>query len=441
MIFNIKSNIENIIMGIDGIHPLIKDAGAISATKLSAFKGYRIAIDFMAWLYRATHTAHKVTSRTRNVVYDNNSDEYVIPVIIRRWIGFLKTLMSFGITPIVVLEGKANASKSATVKERKEKRDDIKEEHKTLRESLQKAGEIPLNEKSEATKLKLIDDHKRLVKLDANMASPDKEIINAVIEVTDYLGIPILKAVGEGEQLCCMLAIDGTAAAVYSNDSDCLPLGCPIMIKDITLIDSNIDINEMSETNEVSNENETSKINKVSKPSKELCAVTIELKDVLNAFDIEFEQLQEICILAGCDHNEGIKGIAAKTALKYIKDMTLEQFCEFHPEELKVKHERKKAKSKSVAKSGAIPDLVLPDYKSSLNIDVCRKVFEYKSSKTLIDTTFRDIRYDVVPTDIDILTETLKKYGVDKLTKMITDVLSALDKPKSFPTSRPPNIR
>jgi flap endonuclease-1 len=92
----------------------------------------------------------------------------------------------------------------------------------------------------------------------------------------------------------------GEAYAVGSQDYDCLLVGSPILIKNLT----------SSEKRKLPGKEAYTKIY----PRQ------IRLKPNLKKLEITQEQLVDMAILIGTDYNDGIKGIGPKKSLKLIKE-------------------------------------------------------------------------------------------------------------------------
>jgi len=185
-------------------------------------------------------------------------------------------MMSRGLKPVFVFDGKAPELKAKT----QEKRMEVKQE----------AIEMMKAAHSEAERAKYAS---RISFLTHDMIEESKELIEA-------LGLPVIQAPSEGESQAAYLVDNGDAFAVASQDYDSLLFGATRLIQNLTL----------------------SKTRKL--PSGLSVAINpqmIELKDVLKELGISREQLICLGILVGTDYNpKGIKGIGQKTALKIVKE-------------------------------------------------------------------------------------------------------------------------
>src|SRR5437016_12301637 len=109
------------------------------------------------------------------------------------------------------------------------------------------------------------------------------------------LGFPVIKAKYDGEKTCVALVRAGICWAVYSKDVDVYAFGGNRLITEVShVIETQIG---------------------------PICsAKVVETTDVLSALQLTPEQLIDMFILAGSDYNPGFQGVAAKTALKMLKE-------------------------------------------------------------------------------------------------------------------------
>ncbi len=119
-------------------------------------------------------------------------------------------------------------------------------------------------------------------------------------KLLSLLGIPYVQAPSEGEAQASYMVKRGDAWATGSKDYDSLLFGTPRLARFITLS------------------------GKEFLPSKgkfrPLKPEIIERDEILQIYEITYEQLIDISILVGTDFNEGVKGIGPKKALTLIKE-------------------------------------------------------------------------------------------------------------------------
>jgi len=199
-------------------------------------------------------------------------------------------MMSRGLKPVFVFDGKAPALKRKT----RENRTAVKQDAQAKFD----------NAESDEDRAKYAS---RISYLTGEMIDEAKELIEA-------LGLPVVQAPSEGEAQASFMVLNGDAFAVASQDYDSLLFGAPRLIQNLTLA-------------------KTRKL-----PSGLSVAINpqmIELKNVLKELDLTREQLICLGILVGTDYNpKGIPGIGQKTALKIVKEhKTPEKIFEHMAEE------------------------------------------------------------------------------------------------------------
>lgn len=127
------------------------------------------------------------------------------------------------------------------------------------------------------------------------VSSVHKQITRELIKA---MGFSYIEAHGEAEALCSSLAYHGYVDGVISTDSDCFTYGTPLLIRDI----------------------------------KGGMWDYMELKDVLNALEVDMNMFIDLCIALGCDYNKNMSGIGMKRAYQGIlKNGSLETWEKQEP--------------------------------------------------------------------------------------------------------------
>lgn len=255
-------------MGINRLNILLAKYApeAFFTISMSRFSGKRIAIDAHFWMYTYMSIARK------NIIR-NSSDLILDEEAIRKeWlsfaVNFVLNLLCYKITPIFVFDGVAPVEKQATKEKREKERQNIKMKIDILYEKI----------KTDPSQINLLRDQL------CNYTVLTQENRKIFKQTLIDLGVPCIQASSEGEQLCSMLCIDKIVAAVYSNDTDNLCYGCPLMITNIN------------------NGNFT-------------CT---RLDRVLTGLKMSFETFVDLCIMCGCDHNTNMPGIACIKSYKLL---------------------------------------------------------------------------------------------------------------------------
>lgn len=183
------------------------------------------------------------------------------------------------IRPVYVFDGEPHPLKAKTLEERRKRKELAQKEW----EEALKAGDLA-KARSKAQQTSRLTDE---------MIEQSKILLEA-------LGIPYIQAPGEGESQACIMVKKGDAYAVGSQDYDCLLVGTPLLVRNLT----------------------SSGRRKL--PGKEaytkVSPTQIRLKTNLKNLGISQEQLVDMAILIGTDYNDGIRGIGPKKSLKLIKE-------------------------------------------------------------------------------------------------------------------------
>lgn len=245
---------------------------------LEVFKGYRVAIDAMPILYKKLSIVHRnIVNKTVDLTVDLDKEGYLkqwVQMLIREIISFLEQ----GIIPVFVFDGE---NKSELKKIKWEKNGKIHEKTDAiicdLKEQINQLD--PLS--NEAFKLQEDLRKKMCGRFKVNEHEPD-----LMFNIISSLGIPHVVAESEAEQMCAWLCLNGICEAAYSVDSDTLPFGSPIWIKEI----------------------------------KGREATIILLEPFLKALGLTFNQYVEVCIASGCDFNNNIEGLGILNVYKHIKN-------------------------------------------------------------------------------------------------------------------------
>jgi flap endonuclease-1 len=182
------------------------------------------------------------------------------------------------IRPVFAFDGKPHLLKEKTLQERKKRKKIAEIEYK---QALEEGDLKKARSKAQQTS-----------RLTEDMVEESKNLLSA-------LGIPWVQAPGEGEAQASHMVKKGDAYAVGSQDYDCLLLGAPVLIRNLT----------------AQGRRKT--------PGKEkyvkVYPKQIRLKANLKSLGVKQKQLVDMAILIGTDFNEGIKGIGPKKSLDLIK--------------------------------------------------------------------------------------------------------------------------
>lgn len=257
-------------MGIKSFNKFLKDMvpDVFQKCNLESLAGTRIAVDGenLARIYMSV--ARKQGLNQVDVINDPIPDDFIFKTWIRMVIQILVGFLEHHILPIVVFDGEMVPEKEHTRQHRKNNA-------MTRKNDIQQIRSQDYISQAEAEKLLNLECQNIWVK---------KEDLEGLRDILGYVGIPWIIATGEAEKLCAQLCIDGFAYAAYSKDTDCIALGCPVMICD-------------KKKNEIT---------------------IIQLNNIKSALNMNYNQLVDLCIMCGCDFNENIRGIGPKISYKLL---------------------------------------------------------------------------------------------------------------------------
>jgi len=187
-------------------------------------------------------------------------------------------LVDARIRPVYSFDGIPHPLKAKTLEERHKRKEQAEKEYlQALEEGDLKTARLKAQQTSRLTD---------------KMVQQSKDLLDA-------LGIPWIQAPMEGEAQASYMVKKGDAYAVGSQDYDCLLIGAPILVRNLTSQD------------------------KRKLPGKEAYSNVypkqIMLKTNLKNLGITHEQLVDMAILIGTDFNDGIIGIGPKKSLQLIK--------------------------------------------------------------------------------------------------------------------------
>lgn len=187
-------------------------------------------------------------------------------------------LMTKGLKLVYVFDGRPHELKGETIYERIKTKEEAKAKYEEA--------------KAKGYEEEMFKYARQTLHLTEEMVSESKELLKA-------LGLPVVQAPGEGEAQCAFMVKKQDAYAVASQDYDSLAFGAPRLIQNLTL---------------------AKKRKLASGAFVPIMPELIELEQVFNTLQINYEQLICLAILVGTDFNPGgIKGIGPKKALQLVQ--------------------------------------------------------------------------------------------------------------------------
>ena len=156
-----------------------------------------------------------------------------------------------------------------------------------------------LDKKKEKTLFHKNDITSYLMKLEKNMIPILPEYFTLLRELLRLMNITFYDADSEAEGTCSLMARKGLVDGVLTEDTDVMAYGTPLMFFNLNL------------------QNETVSV--------------LSLNDVLTNLEINFEALQDFCIMCGTDYNSNMKNIGSKKSFKLVQTYgSLENISKYH---------------------------------------------------------------------------------------------------------------
>jgi len=178
-------------------------------------------------------------------------------------------MMTNGIKPVFVFDGKPPTLKSGELAKRSKRAEEA-------REGAQEAAEAGDAETAE-----------KLAKRTTRVTREQNEDVKRLCRL---MGIPVVEAPGEAEAQCAAMVKAGLVWATGSEDMDSLTLGSNVLLRHLNFAES-----------------------------RKMPILEIHLDRVLAGLGFTMEQFVDLCILLGCDYCDTIKGIGRVNAVKLMQ--------------------------------------------------------------------------------------------------------------------------
>ena len=240
----------------------LRQLAAIDETPFADLEGSVVAVDAHNWLYKYLTTTVQWTSEDVYTTSDGTEVANLVGVV-----QGLPKFFEHDLTPVFVWDGGVTELKDEEIAERREQRESYEEQLEEARE----AG-----------------DAVEAARLEARTQRLTSTIHETTRALFDLLDVPQVEAPAEGEaQAAHMARVDDDVDYAGSDDYDCLLLGSPVTLRQLT-----------------------------SSGRPELMGFDA----TLDKHDLTWEQLVDVGILCGTDFNPGIDGFGPKTALNAIHE-------------------------------------------------------------------------------------------------------------------------
>lgn len=274
-------------MTIKGLWKIVKDKSPRSnkVVPRKSFKGYRIAIDANGMFYTLRAVALKRVVMKTDAMIDDPDVTEVDRIWLDSALNEIICMISTGITPILVYDGKPLIEKLEEHKTRTKTKDNYKKQLEDVR--AQRSTNSFKDDKMLQNKARTIM---------CRLTSIPEESMLMIRSFFKSIGVPTMVGTGDGERLCSRLCSTGIAAAVHSTDGDCLAHLSPYVIRGPgpqVLTDESSIVSSY----------------------KVVCLNTL-IKDL----GVTKKGFSDLCIMLGTDYNKNVRGIGPVNSLKLIKE-------------------------------------------------------------------------------------------------------------------------
>lgn len=268
-------------MGIQGLMKLISEEcpQAIKEQELDNYTGRKIAIDASMAMYQfliAVRSGPPSGGGSYNHYSMLTNEAGEVTSHIQGMFNRTIKLMSNGIKPVFVFDGKPPVLKGGELAKRLARR---------------QQAEADLAAAAAQDNIEDVERFsKRLVKVTKQHNDDCKELLT-------LMGVPVVNAPCEAEAQCAELAKNDKVYGTATEDMDALTFQSPKLIRRLTYSNNNAKDNN-GQKNSI---------------------LEIDYEAVLSGMGLTLEQFIDLCILCGCDYCSSIKNVGPKTALKLIR--------------------------------------------------------------------------------------------------------------------------
>jgi len=334
-------------------------------TNMYTFHKSKISIDvsgiaYSYWAVKQRHMTYKISNAAEEINLDELCDVWLKHI----WT-FISKLLRLGITPVMVFDGEPPAEKAEVMKMRSSKKKSGKEEISDFLEKMRKIDPL-LRTSSDVEHLRSL--YNKVTLLTGNHMAILKAFLNG-------LGLPVLQAKNEAEELCCLLCREGLVSAVYCEDSDCMAHLAPCWL-----------FNKADTTEYVSERHE--RIEQFE---------YLLISEVLQELKLSESSFVDLCIMCGCDYNINIKNIGPdKSYKRLLKCGSIDNITDIDTSILNHNSCRKLFKKRKYEES-----CLTPDYELKVDVKCIDTYAKEYLEKCNMDAVFIDITfiYAAFPTE------------------------------------------
>lgn len=310
---------------------------------VSSFKGQVWAVDISQLVYAAWSSAHRnVVLRTPIADFRKIDGEELVPAVTCSIINFAVALLGLEISPVFVFDGL---------------RPELKGEHAGKRREAERLRKKKILREKEASLAQLqplqYDTSKEddLKKAYCAQFTIVPGAMSKIERTLSQLGLPCLQAPREADEACAALFREGYVHAVYSTDTDLLAWGVESVVSG--LLGPKKPLKSKEDIKNAQKNNPGIKKPAYTRVNDRESVDCMHLAEVLTTLDLNHDQFIDLCIMAGVDYNENVKGFGICKAYNAL------------------------IKLKSIEAIAAIQDL------TTLNWKACREMFRPKSCAEL----------------------------------------------------------
>lgn len=293
-----KSALRLLKMGIKGFTDFLKRYAPNSyfEVPLENFRDKRLAIDMHMMIYDAMYGAISQVLSDTNVRVTKPDPEEINRTALNQIIHKLSILMSCGITPVCVFDGKPHPLKQSTQSSRTNKKE---KNLAKLQEAEEKLYAVETLLRSD----KLVNDYKKAYR---SHVDPGRDFYTQIKDILMTAGFPVFMAqdfgliTNDAEAICAALCISGNdyCAGSVTGDSDYHVYGGNLAIVDYYAKYQTVNGERV----------------------KVYYAKVRSLEAILMQTGLSFTAFRDLCILMGTDFNTNIYRVGPVKCWKYIQD-------------------------------------------------------------------------------------------------------------------------
>lgn len=278
---------ESFVMGISNLSAALKRKSVLYKDYVDVgriYGGKRIGIDVSNLSYMKNSQIIRSLTQNFSILEYRIEPHKQTQAWLNSMLDTIFIFMAVGTLPVLIFDGPHKTSKEATLVKRRSQREKYINQKEELEAKLDAADVMNRSE----------EDVNRLAKVLCNLNFVHEEQSVRFRNLVRNLNLPHVFAYGEGEKVAASLYQEGYVAAVYSRDTDLLAMGCDDVL-------TNINSSYVGQTSYMTMER-------------------LSHQSILDGLAMDHSSFVHLCILLGCDFNDGIRGIGPVRALSLIEE-------------------------------------------------------------------------------------------------------------------------